>query len=279
MKEVSEQIPNNFILSTYNTSVIQRRIVYGILMQVEKVMEYTASNNNPVFEVPKNIVMDGYSHTQLKDGCKGLIQKAITVVDDDLNEEFAFIMPFSKIAVTKESSFVEITLNREMAKIFYELKKGYSKIDYQSCLALSSKFAQKLYEIFSMKINNYEEGETAMWFTTIDEVKTILDVKDKYKQNRDFKLMVLETIKKQINSSTNLEISYELEKKGRAYHYLTFYINENQEKSDFEKIEIALEDEKSKRCLSALVDLGIFDKKIQKVIIEQYQQAFWKWNQ
>ena len=63
-----------------------------------------------------------------------------------------------------------------------------------------------------------------------------------------------------------------------GHHYLTFYINEKQEQSELEQVEIAIEDERSKRCLELLMDLGVFDKKLQKTIIEQYQQAFWKWN-
>jgi plasmid replication initiation protein len=129
-----------------------------------------------------------------------------------------------------------------------------------------------------MKINGYEQGETAMWYTNVNDIKELLGIKNKYKNNKDFKKGVLETIKKQINENTNLECSYELEKKGRSYHYLTFYINHKDEKTDFEKIEIELQDDKSKRCLAILINLGIFDTKLQKTIVEQHQQAFWKWN-
>ena len=116
------------------------------------------------------------------------------------------------------------------------------------------------------------------YFFDVNDIKELLGIKDKYKNNKDFKKGVLETIKKQINENTNLECSYELEKKGRSYHYLTFSINHKEEKTDFEKIEIELQDDKSKRCLAILIDLGIFDKKLQKTIVEQHQQAFWKWN-
>ena len=58
----------------------------------------------------------------------------------------------------------------------------------------------------------------------------------------------------------------------------TFSQKEKLVKSDFEQVEIALEDDKSKRCLANWIDLGIFDKKLQKTILEQHQQAFWKWN-
>lgn len=277
MKEVSNQIPNKLILARYNTSASQRKIIYSILMQIEKVMEYTPANTDPKFDIPKSVVLEGKSEDYITKICLDLMKKEILLNQDDPNVQIDAIMPFRRITSLKDQNTIQIVLDRTVAGIFYEIKKGYSKIDYQSALSLSSYHAQKLYEIFSMKINGFDEDETAMWCTTVNEVKEILGVKGKYKDNKDFRKMVLDTVQNQFKS-TDLEFSYELERKGRSYHYLTFYINWKQEKSEFEQVEIALEDEKSKRCLNALVELGIFDKKLQKTIVEQHQQAFWKWN-
>lgn len=277
MREISNQIPNKLILAKYNTSSTQRKIIYSILMQIEKVMEYTLPNDDPEFDIPKSLVMDGKSDSYIKKVCLDLCKKEILLNEDDPNVEIDVIMPFRRIISLKNEDIIHVRLDRTVAGIFYEIKKGYSKIDYQSALSLTSYHAQKLYEIFSMKINGYEDGETAMWYTTIDEVKKILEIEGKYKEGNDFKKRVLETTKSQLEN-TDLEISYDLEKKGKRFHFLTFYINRKMGKSDFKQVEIALEDDKSKRCLSALIDLGIFDKKIQKTIIEQHQQAFWKWN-
>jgi plasmid replication initiation protein len=246
-------------------------------MQIEKVMEYTAPNDDPEFDIPKSLVMDGKKEDYIKKVCLDLCRKELLLNEDDPNVDVHILMPFREIISLKNENIIHIRLDRTVAGIFYEIKKGYSKIDYHSALSLTSYHAQKLYEIFSMKINGYDHDETAMWCTTVDEVKKILGIEGKYKDGRDFKKRVLETTQKQLEN-TDLEISYDLERKGRSYHFLTFYINRRSEKSDFEQVEIALEDDKSKRCLTKLIDLGVFDKKIQKTIIEQYQQAFWKWN-
>lgn len=277
MKEISNQIPNRLILARYSTSASQRKIIYSILMQVEKVMEYTPPNKDPMFEIPKSVVLEGKSEDYISKVCIDLAKKELLLNQDDPNVQVDVLMPFRRITSLKDQNVIQVVLDRDVAGVFYEIKKGYSKIDYHSALSLNSQHAQKLYEIFSMKINNYDEGETAMWYTTVDEIKKTLGIDGLYKNNKDFKKRVLETTQKQLEN-TDLEISYELERKGRTYHFITFYINRRKEKSEFEQIEIALEDDKSKRCLKALIDLGVFDKKIQKTIIEQHQQAFWKWN-
>lgn len=276
MKEVNNQIPNNFILSKYNTSMIQRRIVYAVLMQIEKVMEYTPVPVDDLkFEIPKAMIVDGYNFTDLKKSCKDLLTKLLTVKENDGDEEFHFILPFTEVCVKKDSPNIEIYLNKKVAKIFYEIKKGYTKIEYESALSLESKHAQKLYELFSMKINNFD---STIWFSTIEEIKEILGVSDKYKQNLQFVDMVLKTIQKEINEHTNLTVEYELEKKGKSYHYLNFHLFRKKENTDFQKIELALSDDRSKRCLEELIKIGIVDKNLQKNIIDNYQIEFWKWN-
>ena len=44
-----------------------------------------------------------------------------------------------------------------------------------------------------MKINNFD---STIWFSTITEIKELLDVADKYKQNLQFIEKVLNTIQK-----------------------------------------------------------------------------------
>lgn len=275
MKELNNQIPNALILAKYNTSTSQKRIIYAILMQIEKVMEYTPKNDDPQFEIPKSIVLDGYNHIAIKKVCKDLIEKSIAIKDNEEQEEFDFIAPFRRISVSKDSANIHVVLDRTIAAIFYEIKKGYSKINYSAALNLESKHAQKLYELFSMKINNFD---STIWFTTVTEIKQILDIQDKYKDNKDFRKIVLDTVQKEINQHTNLIVEYELEKQGKTYHHLTFYINRKKEKTDFEKIELAMMDDRSKRCLEELVKIGIVDTNLQKTIINEHQIEFWKWN-
>jgi plasmid replication initiation protein len=275
MKELNNQIPNSLILAKYNTSTSQKRIVYSILMQIEKVMAYTPSNDDPQFMIPKSMVLDGYSYTTIKKVCKDLIEKSIAIKEDDENEEFEFISPFRKIAVTQKDPNIHVVLDRTIAGIFYEIKKGYTKINYLAALSLESKHAQKLYELFSMKINNFE---STIWFSTVNEIKEILGLEGKYKDNKDFRKIVLDTVQREINQHTNLTIEYELEKEGKSYHHLTFYINRKTEETPFQKIETSFMDDKAKRCLERLIELNITTKDIQNKIINEHQEEFWKWN-
>ena len=156
MKEISNQIPNKLILSKYNTSAAQRRIIYSILMQIEKVMDYTPLNDDPKFEIPKSDILEGKGEEDISKICLDLIKKEMRLNENDPNTIIDVIMPFRRITVTQKDPNIHAVLDRTVAGIFYEIKKGYTKIEYESALSLESKHAQKLYELFSMKINNFD---------------------------------------------------------------------------------------------------------------------------
>ena len=87
--------------------------------------------------------------------------------------------------------------------------------------SLSTKYGLGLYELLTdyKKIHNFR--------ITIDKLRLILGVNpNEYQRFNHFKSKVLMVSVKEINTKTDLEVSYELERSGRTYTHITFQIKE-----------------------------------------------------
>ncbi|MEG0916628.1 MAG: RepB family plasmid replication initiator protein, partial [Myroides sp.] len=77
----------------------------------------------------------------------------------------------------------------------------------------------------------------------IPELKKMLGLIDKkgneqFERISDFKIKVLDIARKQISENTDIELDYELKKKGREFYWITLHINSQKFKQleiDFEK--------------------------------------------
>lgn len=77
----------------------------------------------------------------------------------------------------------------------------------------------------------------------IPELKKMLGLIDKkgneqFERISDFKIKVLDIARKQISENTDIELDYELKKKGREFYWITLNINSQKFKQleiDFEK--------------------------------------------
>ena len=73
----------------------------------------------------------------------------------------------------------------------------------------------------------------------IEELKKMLGIIDKkgneqFERVSDFKKFVLDIAKKQINENTDIDFDFELKKRGRSFHWVTFYMHSQQ----FKQLEI-----------------------------------------
>ncbi|MCT6774378.1 replication initiation protein, partial [Riemerella anatipestifer] len=116
---------------------------------------------------------------------------------------------------------------------FFDLKNNFTSMQLKSVLNCSSKYAKRLYAIAcqwrSVGIKRFE----------IEELKKMLGLIDKkgneqFERISDFKKFVLDVAREQISENTDIELDFELKKRGRSFHWITLHIN-NQK---FKQLEI-----------------------------------------
>lgn len=140
----------------------------------------------------------------------------------------------------------------------------------KSVLNCSSKYAKRLYAIAcqwrSVGSKRFE----------IEELKKMLGLIDKkgneqFVEITAFKKFVLEIAKKQINENTDIEIDFELKKRGRSFHWITLHINSQK----FKQLEI--EFDKSidiQKFKSKLMAYGFNEEQAELIATQEKEKDF-----
>jgi plasmid replication initiation protein len=159
----------------------------------------------------------------------------------------------------KGRGIIELEISEKMRPYLIDLKGSFTSYRLQAALSLTSKFAKRIYQFVSQW---KDVGETKTY--TLDEFKYMLNLKDpkgkepeQYTQISTLQRDVLKVATAQINERTDLNISYELIKKGRAYHSVKFYVTAQVPQQMLIPFELPADDAKSQMARQHLDRLGI----------------------
>ncbi len=142
---------------------------------------------------------------------------------EDANE-YRQIWMFQQIRFLKGQGIIEFDLTRHVLPFLFDLKNNFTSYELAAALRLTSKYAKRVYQLCSQWKNL---GETKKY--DLQDFKRMLGLLDdkgneKLKQIKDFRESVLDIAVKQINEHTELNISYKLEKKGKAFKNIVFTV-------------------------------------------------------
>lgn len=171
-----------------------------------------------------------WNYQQLKNSTEIIGSRVFEIQTE---KKFIQLWLFSSVVYNLGEGSFTITINEDALPYFFELKNNFTAIHLKSVLSCSSKYAKRLY------------GFACQWRSVgtkrfeILELKKMLGLVDKkgieqFERIYDFKKNVLDIAVKQINENTDISFSYELRKRGRTYHWVTFFF-ENQR---FKQLEI-----------------------------------------
>jgi plasmid replication initiation protein len=167
---------------------------------------------------------------QLREATESIGSRMFEIETKDSLEQ---IWLFSRVKYLLGTGSFTITLNPLASQYFFELKNHFTALQLKSVLNCSSKYAKRLYGIAcqwrSVGSKRFE----------IEELKKMLGLIDKkgneqFERVNDFKKYVLDIAKQQINENTDIEIDFELKKRGRSFHWVTLHINSQK----FKQLEI-----------------------------------------
>ncbi len=263
--------PNKVIFSEFETTLIERRIMYLIVNYLEPAFNIDKGNmSNVKVQIPIKLLGDT-NYTRIKEASEKLIGRKLKYIDDE-NRSFKFIVPFPKIEYEESTGIINVTILDESLPLFLELKNGYTQYQIKAALSLTSTHAQRMYELLS------RWKDVGIWLNVpIVEFRSLLSINDKYPQLVHLKTNILEHSKKELAAKTDIEFHYELKKTGRKFTHIDFYINWNESRDDYKDLEDAALDVKSKKCLEYLDKIGIKNQEYRTLILTEKQDEFWRW--
>lgn len=179
----------------------------------------------------------GMTYEYLRDTLKRLSDKSIWVdAEWDRNGKHhvgqTLVRWLNDIEVSETSSMVWIEFHKKMLPYLFHLRERFTQYQLRNILAMNSTYAAALYEI----LKSYEYLDRPVGFE-LDELKFMLGADDipSYEMYKCFKQKVLEKAVSEINTYSDLSVSYETKKTGRKVSRIVFTYNR---KSDAEQSKV-----------------------------------------
>lgn len=207
---------------------IIRKTRYGLSVTEQRIILYLTSKIKPtdteLFEYEIDIKefceVCGIDYRQnlafVKDTIKNLRDKSFWLKKPDKSE--TTVGWIDKATLYEDSGFVKIKLDNDLIPYLLQLRDNFTQYELMAVLALKSKYSLRLYELFK----SYEYLQK--YETSVEDLRKILMAEKEYTKIADFKRYVIDKALDEINSFTDIEVSYEVTKKRKAITGFIFTI-------------------------------------------------------
>lgn len=237
---------NLLIASKLNLTRNESRLLEMVFSQINSFEDVQFENEYRV-EVSSyvNVVKNPNIYSELENVANGLTSKNIHLRQEDGSFEFLTITNKVKYDADEGALYVQLNDNllgyllkspkaishKKKAEIerkdrIDELKKekeswAYTSYQLKYHLILSSNHALRIYEL----LKQYEKiGSRTL---TVEELKIVLEIEDKYPLYADFKRNVIKRAQKELKKKTDIVFDFEEIKKKRKVHAVKFYMHPN----------------------------------------------------
>ena len=223
----NKEVLQSYILTTakYDFTLYEKRIMYrqieieqelllgqsikpGVIIETNlwKDKKYTIPVNwlLPNGEKDKN-------HAQVKKAFEALMSKKIIYETPDAIEGFPLIQRFK---VDKKGETVTWQVPKEIVDVIVNFAKGFRKYELKTAMEFESVYAMRFYELLS--------GQKNPLTYTIEQLKDMFKISDKYKLVSDFMRKVIEVAKRELDEKSPYSFEYKINKSGRKFHSITF---------------------------------------------------------
>lgn len=164
----------------------------------------------------------------------------------------------------KGEGIIELEISEKMRPYLVDLKRNFTSFRLHAAFSLSSKYAKRIYQIASQW---KDKSETRLF--TLHDLKVMLMLKDpkgvqpeQYTKVSMFQKFVLDVACRQIREHTDLNIDYELIKKGRSFESIRFLLRPQQLQQLPLPFEQPVEVTRQRLAHEKLVELSIVDPQL-----------------
>ena len=188
----------------------------------------------------------------------------------ETSESLDQIWLFSRVKYLKGTGSFVVKLNDEATPYFFDLKNNFTALQLKSVLDCSSKYAKRLYTIACQWRS---VGSKRFEITELKKMLGLIDKKgnEQFERISDFKMKVLDIAKTQICENTDIELSYELKKRGREFYWVTLYINSQKFKQMQIEFDKPLNIQKFK---SKLLSYGLNEDQAEQIAMKEKEADF-----
>ncbi len=213
---------NAITKARYEMTSLEKNILYMVLAQIRK-----EDAPDTVYYVHAKELMsltgEEIKYIDFQKATRKLVQRYFETTLS--NGDFLQATFISSAKYLKGQGIIQIRLDPEVRPFFVELKETFTTYQLHTALTLNSKYAKRMYELFSM----YKNMKSPVFQIRLEDLKKQLGVidengKDRYEKWTHFKKAVLDPTEKEILAAGELSFTYDFKKAGRAVDELIFTV-------------------------------------------------------
>lgn len=211
---------NQLVQANYKLSVIEQKIVLFLVSKIRKDDEDFKTYTLSIKEFNELLGNKGTpKYSELREITKKLLGKVLEIWEDDKLKQMGWI---SYVEYNKSEGSISLSFDPRLKPYLLQLKKEFTSYKLKNVMQLKSSYSIRIYEILKQwqKVKKTE--------ITLEKLRKLLGVEDKYKEYHNFKKRVLNRAKKEINQNTDIDFDFEEIKKGRMVVAIRFHIKSEQ---------------------------------------------------
>lgn len=168
--------------------VLKGKLIKNMLFRMEHDLD------NVKIDLPVRYIMqDGSKHYELiKDAARSLMGRRFEYFDTRCNAWYSSPLIYN-VAYVQGSGLLSFYVSKMLFDVALDFTKGFCKYDLETALNLSNPHAVRLYALLS--------NQTKPIRFTIEDLKKMFGVQDKYKQTRDFIKKVIDPAKQCLDAA------------------------------------------------------------------------------
>lgn len=215
-----------YTMSKYDANIYAKRIMTHIICANQDYIQ-GQKIGGAVINIEEDLFRDREYTIDLKDILLGeedknykRVKKAFEFLQDkflrfDSPEDYISVPFITGLKIKNRTGIATFRMSELVYKVFSDFTKGYRKIEFNLIVSFSSIYSMRFYEIIS--------GQSKPITYTIEYLKDRFCLENKYKETKDFIRRVIEPAKKELDEKSPYTFEYKINKKGRAYHSITFF--------------------------------------------------------
>lgn len=223
----------NAIVKKSNTAI--RKARYSLSLNQQKLLCYLISElkETDTHETVKIFdIKTFYDFMEKGDKDYDKVRKDLKALSDkswwikDENGDDILLRFLNTVRTSKRSGKVQLKFHEDILPYLLHLKREFTTYKLWYTMTMRSEYSLRLYELLKSVVH------MESWVFEIDYLKKAF-MCEHYKLFGDFKRRALDPAVAEINKKTDITVSYELFKEGKAYKSIEFYI---EPKSDTDRL-------------------------------------------
>jgi plasmid replication initiation protein len=219
----SSVIKSNLLIeSRYSLKLSELKLLLWMIKEIDindkDFHEYTIYIKS--FMDASNIKRDRF-YSEAKKITKGFLSKVLELKTDE--GDFLQTHFMSSVLYKTGQGYITYRFDPSLKPHLIRLQKSFSRFSIDNVINMKSVYSVRLYQL----LKSHEGLKTRKF--TIDELKYILVIEDKYKLFGDFQRYVLKKAQTDCIKFADITFDYSIQKKGRKAHSITFTITEKKQ--------------------------------------------------